>query len=584
MADTVPNDKEGSSKPLAAAQALVKAGNLEAAERLLAERAAHDDATLEECVQHGRVLLRLDRGGDALEAARRTAKKHPRNAWAHAFLGETLVKLDAMEEAQRVLAAALETFPDVPALHALHAQAARLTADLPRALRSIENAIALAPENIEFKLRRAVLLAALGRVSEADDIRSSIEDSAPKLLAIYADWLYAFQRLGHKALAMRLCENASTLMPSQGKPWLWRAELLLAADDYSEALIALDKSARTNEPMSDDEQFRYARVKGRAMRLARDKEAAIAAFQQSLALRGKDQATLRDLYVLHLQTGRDEDMRDYGRQLESVVAQKLPENLAEGLAAFRGRKPPPSLMNARARWAWELADHSAWTLEAWLEALYWGQNADKLLRDWWLGAHARGAEIDALIERPSDTAIDALPQGARCLCVTTHMGPLAASVRYLQTCGRPYRGFGFAGPDPVVDGEPPMRISAKGNSSLRELFKEIEKGTLIGFAAESPDSAQLVLDFLGRRITLATTVPRLIWKLKTHSIWWHALWKDGRAVMELERLPDPQEGEPLEPWCRRWTDAYLERVARVMRGRPENLNLGHGIWRNVEEE
>ncbi len=56
---------------------------------------------------------------------------------------------------------------------------------------------------------------------------------------------------------------------------------------------------------------------------------------------------------------------------------------------MRGRKPPPSIWDARAQWAWELADKSVWTKDAWLELLYWGQNADELLRDWWLGAFDR---------------------------------------------------------------------------------------------------------------------------------------------------------------------------------------------------
>jgi hypothetical protein len=143
-----------------------------------------------------------------------------------------------------------------------------------------------------------------------------------------------------------------------------------------------------------------------------------------------------------------------------------------------------------------------------------------------------------------------------------------------------------------VDGKPPMRISSRGNRALRELVAEIGKGTLIGFAAESRDTDNgIVLDFLGRSIAISTMVPRLIWKLKTRSMWWHALWTDPvegkggeRARIELEMLPDPEPDEPLEPWCRRWLDAYLERVARIMQGDPRNLNLRHGIWRNAEPD
>lgn len=127
-----------------------------------------------------------------------------------------------------------------------------------------------------------------------------------------------------------------------------------------------------------------------------------------------------------------------------------------------------------------------------------------------------------------------------------------------------------------------MRIAAKGNSGLKELIREIRNGTLIGFAPDSPATTDaLSFDFCGRKISLSTMVPRLIYKENTASFWWQGLWRDGRIVMELIRLPDPEEEEDIEIWCRRWAAAYLSHVERVMRGPPENLNCGAGIWRNA---
>ena len=120
---------------------------------------------------------------------------------------------------------------------------------------------------------------------------------------------------------------------------------------------------------------------------------------------------------------------------------------------------------------------------------------------------------------------------------------------------------------------------------LRSLFAEIERGTLIGFAAESPDNGghNLEFDFLGRKITLATFVPRIIHRLKTHSLWWHALWRDGSGG-DAARAParSAKTARTSTTRCERWALAYLAHIERVMRGAPENLNLGHGIWRNVD--
>jgi hypothetical protein len=206
------------------------------------------------------------------------------------------------------------------------------------------------------------------------------------------------------------------------------------------------------------------------------------------------------------------------------------------------------------------------------------------LRAWWLHAPERADQIDALIDRPVQSPLDALPKNARCVAVTTHLGPMAGQVRFLETCGRPFRGFGYAGPDPVVNGRPPMRIAARGNNpaAIRRLIAEIERGTLIGFAADSPDyGGDFHTEFLGRPIVLSTFVPRIIYKHRTASLWWQALWKGERIAIELERLPDPAKGEKIDAWCRRWCLAYLAKVERVMRGAPENLNVASGIWQNA---
>ena len=264
-----------------------------------------------------------------------------------------------------------------------------MTGDLEAALDSIGRALALDPANTDFRLRRAVLLAAAGRMEEADEIRRDVEDGARGMLAVYREWIFALNRADRGELALKLSDNACQLAPAQSAPWIWRAEVMLGLGRPDDVLAALDRSQRANEPMSEAEAFRFARARTRALSMRREHAAAIDACKQALALKPEDTTTLRDLYVLHLQTDQNEAMREYGRMLESVGAKKLPATLALGLRELEGRKPPPSLMNARARWAWELADKSKWSESAWLEALYWGHNADELTRAWWLNAWER---------------------------------------------------------------------------------------------------------------------------------------------------------------------------------------------------
>ncbi len=569
---------------IAEAQALADSGDLEAAEEALIALLAEDTVPIDARILHARVLMRQERGGDALAAARDVFERHPFDVRAALLLAQLLLRLDVPSEALVHLDKAVAAFPDKPGLRNLQAQARLMTGDPTGAIAAIDEAIALDPGNAQFQAARVIFLVAAGRLDEARMARGMLDDDTAPLLAILRDWVFALVRARQRPLAIALCDGAAALMPAQAGPWLWRAELLIGENNHLDAIEALGRSSRANEPMTEADMFRHARGRGRALRGQRELERAIEAFEEALALRPEDETSLRDLYVLYLQTDDVEAMRRCGLKLSEVGARGLPRTLAHGLERLEGRKPPPTVWNERTRWAWEIADKSVWTEEAWLKRLHWGQNADALLRDWWLFAgRERAGEIDALIDREPDTAIDRLPEGARCVLATTHMGPLACGVRYLQTCGRAFRGFGFAGPDPVVEGEAPMRISARGSSSFRELFAQIERGTLIGFAAESPEKGHnLELDFLGRRITLATFVPRIIHRLKTHSIWWHALWRDGRVVMQLERLPDTEDGENVEDWCERWAQAYLAHVERVMRGDPENLNLGHGIWRNVD--
>ncbi len=195
----------------------MRSGELAAALDILAflER---EDAEAGEQLLHARVLQRLGRSGDALDLARGIVALHPKNARAHAYLAQLLVNAGSATEAEAHLSATLAATPKFNALHVQHAQAAFMAGDVKAALQSIDKALELKTDD-ELNLRRAILLAASGDISQAEDIRRSVEDGTTGMLALYHDWIFSSLRNDRRSLAMTLAENACTLArhrPSRG--------------------------------------------------------------------------------------------------------------------------------------------------------------------------------------------------------------------------------------------------------------------------------------------------------------------------------------------------------------------------------
>lgn len=549
---------------------------------MLAELISERAASIDTYVLYSRVLFGQDKKKEALEAAKASVAAFSDDWQAAALLARTFLRLRRAPAAKALLADACRKFADSAPINALHAETLLVLADPDGALVFAEAAIANEADREHAAALKIVIIDALGRHKEAKALLAACPQALGKLPALYRDAIAGLAALRGKEFALALARSACEVVAGDVSLHLGYAGRLLAESRAQEALETLDQVSCPDDA-SDDLRARFFKTRARALQILKDRNGAIAAYETVLTVQPEDQDALRALYILHQQIGRTAEMRAYGQRLSKSGARAMPKTLSTGLDQTAVATPAAKIDQAKVAWAWELADREATSKEDWLARLRWGHNADRLMKAWWLNLPERSAEIDALIDRPISNPLEGLAAGARCVCVTTHMGPMAAGVRFLQTCGRPYRGFGYAGPDPVVGEAPPMRIAAKGNSGLKELIREIRNGTLIGFAPDSPATTDaLSFDFCGRKIYLSTMVPRLIYKENTASFWWHGLWRDGRIVMELIRLPDPEEEEDIEIWCRRWAAAYLSHVERVMRGPPENLNCGAGIWRNAD--
>jgi hypothetical protein len=272
----------------------------------------------------------------------------------------------------------------------------------------------------------------------------------------------------------------------------------------------------------------------------------------------------------------------YRRQARERLAAGLPRRLAEGLAALRDLDEQVHLAAGAVAWAWSLADRSAWTWESWRAEVDWATRSRDLLRKWWHAAPEQGRELAELVDAPDLGELRALQQEGRAQVMAgAHVGPTWGALHIFQACGLNFRTLGGAGLRQLNGpGSTLISVGDSRKAATRELIGELRRGVLLGVLPDTPMRDDRVeVDFLGRRIALSSLPARLASRYRCPTWWCAPLWRGERIVVELERLPDPDPGEPEADWVRRWAGAYLKRLERVMRGDPRNLDLTKGVWR-----
>jgi len=570
---------------LADAPSLVAGGDFRGALKVLRPLIAADSANGRAQVLYCRTLYALKEFAQAAQAARSAIAAVPNNSRLHAILAQSLIAQGKTAEAQACLDEAARNHSGNDTIAALQAETQLKAGEYKRALEASDRAVTLDPSSPAHAALNVVLRWVNGveipqALIEIADRESVLEITRKLVLLLRRQKLADLQR--------RLVARALALLPGAHVLRIMHAESMLAEHKPAEALAALGELADPDaaiESMGPALAIRMLVVRGEAHRALKDADAARADYERILTLDPENEDALEKLYLLHRRLGDDQQMRAYAKRIARTGGTKMPATLAEGLAALATSDTRLDLGSEKIDWAWSLADTKTWERDRWLEEVKWGRRADLLLRAWWLNLFERGDEIAALIDPQSPGLDDLLKPGERALAVASHLGPMAGFVYSMQTCGRPFRGFGFSGPDPVVGDAPPMRIAsnqANTAASLRELVGEIQKGTLIGFAPDSPVGREkLEFDFLGRRVAISTLVPRLAQRHGAASVFCQALWHGDRIRLSMQRLPDPRNSETAEAFAQRWSLAYLAALEPVMRGDPRNLNLGSGIWKHI---
>lgn len=82
---------------------------------------------------------------------------------------------------------------------------------------------------------------------------------------------------------------------------------------------------------------------------------------------------------------------------------------------------------------------------------------------------------------------------------------------------------------------------------------------------------------LGRPVMIDDIVPKISQAMKIPVYWFQAQWSGDDIEIDVIRMPDAEEGEPREVWCRRWAQAYLDKIEALLRSDPRNARLNHDL-------
>ncbi|MBV8978088.1 MAG: tetratricopeptide repeat protein [Alphaproteobacteria bacterium] len=577
------SDAQSAPDELGRAQALIAAQDFAAAEQVLAPFVAANPQNGAAQYLYCRCLVQQRKYAEALRACEAAVVAIPGNARLRILHAQSLIALNRAADAQAALKDAADSFPGDAPIAALLAELLMRAGDYPGALAAAGRAVSLEPTSPIHAATNIVLHCVAGEGEIPADLVERADRERVATLARRITLQLRQQKRGE--MQRVLIPRILALVPDAIVLRILYADALLGENNPQEALTVLESGAAAIETTPPDIAIRFHKLRARVRRALKGMSGSQADLERVLSLDAEDKDALEALYKLHRHAGRHEEMRQVAARLARANAPQMPRTLAEGLEALSGSSAKVDLGSEKVAWAWSLADTTAWQRERWLADIAWGRRADLLLRAWWLNLFERGDEIAALIDPPSPGLDDLLAPGERGLVVTSHLGPMAGFVYFMQTCGRPFRGFGFSGPDPVVGEAAPMRIAsntADRAGALRELVDEIRKGTLVGFAPDSPTGKDvLTFDFLGRPVELSPLVPRLAQRHRAATVYCQPLWRGQRIVLEMRRLPDPKDAESPDDFSRRWCLAYLAGLEATMRGDPRNLNLASGIWVNA---
>ena len=377
--------------------------------------------------------------------------------------------------------------------------------------------------------------------------------------------------------------DALALAPDDLNAMLRLAELLIVRGAASEAIPLLE-TARERAP----DQRLIPVLLARANKMLGNFDDTADNYDAAVELMPDDVTLLRQAASASSQAGREERAEELFIRSLNARENRMPGSFREGVESLDGQLADVDLPQARFDWAWQFFNRKGEvSRDEWERRAKWGFLADRLLFDW---LEVRTESADQVMEY--FTGLDELEQGLTSMreetggliMASAHVGPLFAgplSLELLDFKGKWLASTPSLGTSLYRD----MLISTGDQTEtqvVRQVNRSIAEGYSIGLAVDgAPNMAAPRIPFQGQEITYSAFASRIAHKKRIASCYAAPRWENGLLRMHLFRLPDAQEGEPVEDFAERWKDAYLGVLAGELSGEPENLRMAGGIWRHI---
>lgn len=450
------------------------------------------------------------------------------------------------------------------------------------ALAAIQRAIELAVTE-DFIVRKGWMLYQRGALNAAEAVLRDAVARFPGSFSAHQNLTQVYKNLEQWDNGAAEAEQACVLNPDDFDMRASWSSCLLRANREREALSVIEEGLQHFQDPSS--RFQLLMQKAVAHQELGEVHEAVDALAAALIARPDDELALRRLCALALGNRLRDLAHPYRQRLYDLEKRHLPDRLKDGLAAIWEGTGDCRLDPDALQWAWELADKSRWAKDKWETAAARGKQASILLNTWReTGSPKEFYQLDELVEAPDASELSAAAmERSACFVVGAHIGQHTLAIRFLERGNRGYRVIGS--PDREYrEQDILIPITSNSTHTARAIISEIRNGVTVGLAADNPLTRFYIsFEFLGRHIEVPAYVPKIIRMRDAASFWCFPRWQNGRIVVELDRLPDPLEEESHVDWCGRWFRAYLARLERAMRSRPENLVLFSGIWGNVNQ-
>lgn len=268
----------------------------------------------------------------------------------------------------------------------------------------------------------------------------------------------------------------------------------------------------------------------------------------------------------------------------------LDANFGANVRRIETAAPDGSIPQHRLDWAYSVleqnnaapADRTEWEV-----ALHRHKAIDELLVNW---IECRSDDFDAIkpflhVDASERQAVDdILAQGRGMFVASAHVGLLFAGPITLQSLGCPLAWLASV-PDLDRGAVDRDLISTTTNDEqllARSIIRSLNEGKVVTIAIDGAAAKQhSKFQLFGNQVGLSEFVPRLAYRKGTPTVFPTLEWRDGKVHASLSRLPDPNPGEDVDVFTKRWMQDFIQNLEQVFLKTPDNLRMSGGFWTNL---